>query len=190
MRQTAAEIDHAILDVAAGLFARHGFAHTSVQQMADAVGYSKPGLLHRFGSKDALFQAALSEVTSTAAALASAADQTSDREVRVPRLLDLLARQALRRPGMTHLFLELLEAPPTPETAPAQEAGRRVLEALDPPGCPPVPRLRSLMALRLVVSSAQTQHATTQADLHLDPETHVALVTGLAAEVLDLRLSP
>ena len=55
--------------MAAGLFARHGFAHTSVQQVADAVGYSKPGLLHRFGSKDALFQAALAEVTSTATAL-------------------------------------------------------------------------------------------------------------------------
>ncbi len=44
MRQSAAEIDHAILDVAAGIFAVHGFAHTSVQQIADAVGYSKPGL--------------------------------------------------------------------------------------------------------------------------------------------------
>ena len=91
---------------------------------------------------------------------------------------------------MTHLFLELLDSPRTPEAAQAQEQGQRVLEALDPPGCPPVPRLRSLLALRLVVSSAQTQHRATQATLHLDPETHVALVTRLAAGVLDLRVSP
>lgn len=32
----------------------HGYARTSVQQLADAVGYSKAGLLHRFGSKQAL----------------------------------------------------------------------------------------------------------------------------------------
>ena len=50
MRQSAAEIDHAILDVAAGMFATHGFAHTSVQQIADAVGYSKPGLLRGWSS--------------------------------------------------------------------------------------------------------------------------------------------
>ena len=65
MRQSPAEIDHAILDVAAGLFATHGYAHTSVQQVADAVGYSKPGLLHRFGSKEALHRAVLAEVTET-----------------------------------------------------------------------------------------------------------------------------
>ena len=65
MRQTAAEIDHAILDVAAGIFATYGFPHASVQQIADAVGYSKPGLLHRFGSKEALHRAVLNEVAET-----------------------------------------------------------------------------------------------------------------------------
>src|SRR3712207_9533441 len=69
MRQTAADIDHAILDVAAGIFATHGYAHTSVQQVADAVGYSKPGLLHRFGSTEALYRLGLMEVSRTADAL-------------------------------------------------------------------------------------------------------------------------
>jgi len=65
MRQSSAEIDHAILDVAAGIFATYGFQHASVQQIADAVGYSKPGLLHRFGSKEALHRAVLQEVAET-----------------------------------------------------------------------------------------------------------------------------
>lgn len=40
-RPTSREIDDQILDSAAGIFAVHGFAHASVQQIADAVGYSK-----------------------------------------------------------------------------------------------------------------------------------------------------
>ena len=50
-----------ILDRAAALFARRGFAQTSVQEVADAVGLSKAGLLHHFPSKDALHAAVLGQ---------------------------------------------------------------------------------------------------------------------------------
>ncbi|WP_041528140.1 TetR/AcrR family transcriptional regulator [Paracoccus aminophilus] len=59
IRPTKAQIDAAIIDRAAGLFARHGFTHTSIQQIADAVGYSKAGLLHHFPSKQAIYDAVL-----------------------------------------------------------------------------------------------------------------------------------
>ncbi|MGY2157078.1 TetR/AcrR family transcriptional regulator [Pseudomonas tolaasii] len=58
-RMTKSELNAEIIDRAAGLFAKHGFAHTSLQQIADAVNYSKAGLLHHFPSKQALFDAAL-----------------------------------------------------------------------------------------------------------------------------------
>lgn len=58
-RQTKSEIDAEILDCAAGIFARHGFARTSLQQIADAVKYSKAGLLHHYPSKKALYEAVL-----------------------------------------------------------------------------------------------------------------------------------
>ncbi|MBK6413440.1 TetR/AcrR family transcriptional regulator [Sphingopyxis sp.] len=58
-RQTKAEIDAEILDCAAGIFARHGFSRTSIQQIADALGYSKAGLLHHYPSKKALHDAVL-----------------------------------------------------------------------------------------------------------------------------------
>ncbi|MGV1759799.1 TetR/AcrR family transcriptional regulator [Rhizobium sp. A22-96] len=58
-RPTRAEIDAEILDHAAGLFAKHGFANTSLQQIADAVNYSKAGLLHHYPSKQALYDAAM-----------------------------------------------------------------------------------------------------------------------------------
>lgn len=58
-KPTRAEIDAEILDYAAGLFAKHGFANTSLQQIADAVNYSKAGLLHHYPSKQALYDAAM-----------------------------------------------------------------------------------------------------------------------------------
>ena len=54
------QVDAGILDRAAGLFAQRGFAKTSLQDVADAVGLSKAGLLHHFPSKDALREGVLS----------------------------------------------------------------------------------------------------------------------------------
>ena len=59
LRPTKAEIDAEIIDRAAGLFARHGFAHTSLQQIAEAVKYRKAGLLHHYPSKQAIYEAAI-----------------------------------------------------------------------------------------------------------------------------------
>jgi len=53
------EIDAEIIDRAAGLFARYGVEHTSLQEIADAVNYSKAGLLHHYPSKQALYSAIL-----------------------------------------------------------------------------------------------------------------------------------
>ncbi|MDR3397347.1 MAG: helix-turn-helix domain containing protein [Pandoraea sp.] len=58
-KPTKAEINADILDCAAALFARHGFEQTSLQQIADAVNYSKAGLLHHFPSKLAIYAAAI-----------------------------------------------------------------------------------------------------------------------------------
>ncbi|MGS0893947.1 TetR/AcrR family transcriptional regulator [Burkholderia stagnalis] len=58
-KPTKAQIDTEIVDRAAGLFARHGFAHTSLQQIADAVSYTKAGLLYYYPSKQAVYDAVL-----------------------------------------------------------------------------------------------------------------------------------
>ena len=99
MRQSSAEIDHAILDVAAGIFATYGFQHASVQQIADAVGYSKPGLLHRFGSKEALHRAVLREVSETVQEIAGHALSLHEHPDQIPQVLELITRKALARPG-------------------------------------------------------------------------------------------
>src|SRR3954447_23588621 len=110
MRQSSAEIDHAILDVAAGIFATYGFQHASVQQIADAVGYSKPGLLHRFGSKEALHRAVLNEVAETVQDIVGHAVAHSDQPDQTTQVLGLITQKALDRPGMVQMTLRAFES--------------------------------------------------------------------------------
>jgi AcrR family transcriptional regulator len=51
-----------LLDVARELFARHGFHETSMEQMAEAAGVTKPVLYQHFRSKRALYRELLEDV--------------------------------------------------------------------------------------------------------------------------------
>ena len=185
MRQSAAEIDHAILDVAAGIFATHGFAHASVQQIADAVGYSKPGLLHRFGSKDALHRAVLQEVQETVQEVVGHAVAHGDRPDQLTQVLELITRKALERPGMVQMMLSAFEPDSEePGVETTQAAGYRLVDALDHPLSSPAERLRVVLALELIVTAARTQHSSVDADLHVDSDELVPLLVSLAGHVL------
>lgn len=52
-----------ILDVAGQVFARHGFAATSVADIAHVAGISKPLIYNYFGSKEGLFERCLEEAS-------------------------------------------------------------------------------------------------------------------------------
>jgi AcrR family transcriptional regulator len=185
MRQSAAEIDHAILDVAAGIFAVHGFTHTSVQQIADAVGYSKPGLLHRFGSKEALHRAVLAEVGETVQAITGHALAHRTEPDQVAGVLQLITVKALDRPGMVQMMLRAFEPERRdPGIEEIQAAGYRLVDALDHPHSSPAERLRVVLALRLIASAAETQHSPVDPDLHVERDQLVPMLVALAADVM------
>ena len=99
------QIDDGILDRAAALFARRGFAKTSVQDIADAVGLSKAGLLHHFPSKEALHAAVLGQAEALGGRVL---DQVRDLPLgpaRDRRAVEVMVDVALAHPGLVALLL-------------------------------------------------------------------------------------
>lgn len=133
-RLTKQEIDDVIVDQAAALFAQHGFRETSVQRIADATGYSKTGLLHRFPSKEALWEAVSAHCTGGLSEIATAASAMPPGPGRDHRVLSLLAEVALSRPGMIALALSALSRMAGPGDTPLlDEVGHLLFVAFDLP---------------------------------------------------------
>ena len=66
----------AMLNAAAEMFAERGFGGTNLQDLADAMGISRPGLYYHFSSKENILEALIEEVTlSLAAQLSEITDQ-------------------------------------------------------------------------------------------------------------------
>lgn len=127
VRPTRRQIDEEILDQAAALFARHGVAQTSVQRIADATGYSKTGLLHRFPSKEAIVDAVRGQcLAGVTDVIADMADQPAG-PARDRHAIELLLAMALRRPGSVALLLASLAAPDDEDTQWIHGSGRTLL---------------------------------------------------------------
>jgi AcrR family transcriptional regulator len=99
------QVDEHIVDRAAALFARHGFAQTSVQSVADAVGLSKAGLLHHFPSKQALWDAVLVHAGALGQRACDAVADLPAGRARDLRAVEVLADVALSHPGLVALLL-------------------------------------------------------------------------------------
>ena len=125
-RQSKSEIEAQLADDAATLFARHGFANTSLQQIADVTGYSKAGLLHHFPSKEAIFRAAMQAGRDVAQRLL---DQVSTLPVGPERdraIIEASVDVALTRPGLA-LFLDGLAHDDTFDDPELTEIGMTML---------------------------------------------------------------
>lgn len=96
-------VDEEILDRASALFAQHGFAHTSLKSLADAVGLSKAGLLHHYPSKEALYEAAQDSGRAQATQVLDQLAPLPPGRDRDRRALELLTDIALDRPGLVAL---------------------------------------------------------------------------------------
>ncbi|MFI9817784.1 TetR/AcrR family transcriptional regulator [Saccharothrix variisporea] len=110
------EADDRIIDRAAGLFARHGFEHTSLRELAEAVGLSKAGLLHHFPSKEALHEAVQASCRDLERRVADAVAPLPPGPDKDRRSLELLIDVALDRPGLVALALTAVNGTdPLPE---------------------------------------------------------------------------
>jgi AcrR family transcriptional regulator len=114
-RPTREQIEDEILETAATLFARHGFKETSVQRIADAVGYSKTGLLHRFPSKETLQQAVIERARAEIRAVGAGVAELPPGRERDRVVITGVARLALERPGAVALVLSGLMSGPETE---------------------------------------------------------------------------
>jgi AcrR family transcriptional regulator len=99
------QIDDGILDRAAALFARRGFAKTSVQDVADAVGLSKAGLLHHFPSKEALYAAVLGQAEALGSRVLDSVRDLPLGPARDRRAVEVTVDVALAHPGLVALLL-------------------------------------------------------------------------------------
>jgi AcrR family transcriptional regulator len=159
------QIDEGILDQAAALFARRGFAKTSVQDVADAVGLSKAGLLHHFPTKDALYEAVLGQADTVGQrVLGELADQPLG-EVRDRRAVEVLVDVALAHPGLVSLLLApVLAGDADPRAPDAASAAALQAFGVDPMVAPSERSVRvagALSALAVLALAAHAQDQTT-----------------------------
>lgn len=118
-----------ILSDATALFARDGYADTSLREIAERVGVSKSALLHHYPSKDALLRAVLVE-RDRAVSLAPPADASRAADVvrDTPRGA---AANASSAPGLVEVYA-VLSCEALPEDHPAHEYfARRFTRAID-----------------------------------------------------------
>jgi AcrR family transcriptional regulator len=121
-------VEQEIYDQATKLFAERGFAGTSFQDIADAVGLTRPALYHYVRGKDELLAKLVAEVTEDAAAgIAAEADR---RDVDAAQKIRSIVAATVRRQGEHAARFRLLvrsEADLPPGIAAKHAAGRRAV---------------------------------------------------------------
>ena len=128
-RLTATARREQLLDVALGVFARNGYHDTSMNDIADAAGVTKPVLYQHFDSKRELYQALLDDVsTRLLTAIVTAAAGATDGREQTERGLPGVLPVGRRGPRRVHAAVRRRHAAAT--TSSPTPCGR------SPPGRP------------------------------------------------------
>ncbi len=102
-RRVLVELD--ILERSAALFAARGYAATTMQDIADALGLSRPSLYHYFRSKDEILAHLIDGLAAGAeGALAEVAKSTSPPDQRLHELVIALTVPIAEAPGRFRLL--------------------------------------------------------------------------------------
>ncbi|MBN2801433.1 MAG: TetR/AcrR family transcriptional regulator [Deltaproteobacteria bacterium] len=100
------DVRERILAVATRLFADQGYGSTSVRQVAEAVGVTKPALYYYFKSKEELFEQIIcSHLGRVSAILDEALGGGGTLREQLQRLLDGVAAEAADQPDLVRFLL-------------------------------------------------------------------------------------
>jgi AcrR family transcriptional regulator len=121
-------VENEMYEQASRLFALRGYASTSLQDIADAMGLTRPALYYYVKSKEELLSKLVTEITEGAAAEIRAVARGSALHAS-EKLRQIAYLNALRRAQQPTRFLLLArsEADLPPDLAKAHEAGKRSL---------------------------------------------------------------
>lgn len=166
-----------ILEKALDVVARDGYSKATIKQIADAAGLSQNGLLHHFGSKEALFTEILRRRDDMELAKLAPTDGDGESGIlpHVKSVEDLAAgiTQLLRHnasvPGLVHLYTRLSNEATEPSHPSHLFFGQRyrtvrhnmcaAFEDLDAAGALPPPADPAILATLLIalIDGLQTQ---------------------------------
>ena len=121
-----------VLEQAALLFARKGFANTSLQDVAEAIGLSRPALYYYFPSKNALLEALVEDVTVAAVVMLAEIRNNTELgpEERLRRAVESLVLWGLDRPTRFKVIDRAEDLLPPDISATHEAAKRQVLQAM------------------------------------------------------------
>lgn len=145
-RTPASDTAARIKAVALELFATQGFEKTSLQQIADRLGLTKPALYYHFPSKEALIRSLVQPLMEDLQALldkAEAVDATPPRQL-LEAVFDLTYRHRSVLIPLAHELSALGELTLEGEIL---DWRRRVQHLLAPPGAPLAAQARAVLAI-------------------------------------------
>ena len=126
--RAAGEMKDRILGEAARLFASKGYRGTSVQQVVDAAGVTKPTLYHYYANKEELYRAVLKwSVDRRRRFIREAEGGIADPRERVLSLLEAVFSEATESPDLARLGLKAYFAPVYEAPALDVSTGGRIL---------------------------------------------------------------
>ncbi|MCV7214082.1 helix-turn-helix transcriptional regulator [Mycobacterium crocinum] len=101
-----------LIDAAIALFIRHSFAGTSLQMIADELGFTKAAIYHHFRTREQLLTAILEPIIGKLSAVVDDAEKQRGVHARAERMLNGYARLAVENP----MLVSVLAADPSVHT--------------------------------------------------------------------------
>lgn len=93
-----------LIDAAITLFIRHSFAGTSLQMIADELGFTKAAIYHHFRTREQLLAAVLEPIVDKLSAVVDDAEKQRGVHARAERMLNGYARLAVENPMLVSVL--------------------------------------------------------------------------------------